>query len=132
MKLATPRTFNRPTAIEPPIELERPPNPKFTKDQIQTFKCRNDPTDASSAGYEIAVLYFKTGTPEQWIHFQRCLKRAFNGQGDTNGPQQYSKVRMLLQGQALAAFEAQVSVVGSTHMETQATLRNGLNAIMEL
>ena len=108
MKVHTPQTFNRQTAIKPPIGLERPPTPRFNKDQIQTFKCKNEPTNRDSAQYEIAVPYFSTGTPEEWIYFQRCLKRAISGQGDTTGPQQFKKVRMLLQGESLAAFEAQV------------------------
>ena len=48
MKLGTPRSFNKPAAVKPPIELDRPANPKYTKDQIQTFKCRVDPGDTTS------------------------------------------------------------------------------------
>ena len=87
MKLTTPCTFNRPTAIKPPIGLERPPTPRFNKDQIQTFKCKNEHTNCDSAQYKIAVPYFSTGTLEEWIYFQQCLKRAITGQGDTSGPQ---------------------------------------------
>ena len=82
MKIATPRSFNKPTAIQPLIGLDRPSNPKYSKDQIQTFKCKVDPSDPTSAQYDIAVPYFDTGSPEQWI----CLRWAINSQGDTNGP----------------------------------------------
>ena len=131
MKLATPRSFNRPAAVKPPIELERPVNPNYTKDQIQTFKCKTDPSDSSSSQYDIAVPYFDTGTPEQWIYFQRCFRRAVNGQGDTNGPKQYKKARMLLQGEALAAFEGQVSSQGITHVETLNSFKSALAAVTE-
>lgn len=50
--------------IKPPIDLERRPNPKYNKDQILIFKCKNNPTDTNRAAYEIAVPYFETGTPE--------------------------------------------------------------------
>ena len=50
MKLANQtRMFNRPNVIEPPVPLERMATPKFRKDQVQTFKCRNNPTDNTSA-----------------------------------------------------------------------------------
>lgn len=113
MKLANPRSFNKSTAIKCPIELVRPPNPKYTKDQIQIFKCRVDPKEESSVQCNIVVPYFDAGTPEQWIYFQQCLKRVLTSQGDTKGPQQYKKTRMLLKGEALVASEGFVSSKGA-------------------
>lgn len=115
MKLSAPQTFNRQTAIKPPISFERPLAQNFNKDQVQTFKCKNDPGNRYSAKYKIAVPYFSAGTPEQWIYFQWCLQRAFNGQGNTNGPNQFKKTRITLQGEVLVAFKDQVfSVVAHT------------------
>ena len=90
MKLSNPRAFNRPTVIQPPVPLERMATPKFGKDQVQTFKCRNDPAEPSSAQYDITVPFFSTGTPEEWIYFQRCLRRAMIGQGDGDGAKKYA------------------------------------------
>ena len=103
----------------------------FNKDQTQTFKCKNDPIVSTSSAYDVAVPYFESETSEEWIYFQRYLRRAFIGQGDNNGPQQYSKVCMLLQDEALAAFENPVFSVGNIHTETKAFLQEAVNTITE-
>ena len=128
MKLSVPCSFNIPMPVTPPIGLKRPHSPKFNKDQVQTFKCRSDPTYKDSSAYNIAVPYFNDGSPEELIYFQRFLKRATDGQGDTTGPSQFAKVRMLLQGEALSAFEAQVTVTNS-HTETLTTVQEALDAV---
>ena len=128
MKVAPQRTYNRSAMINPPLPLEREKSPRYEKHQVQTFKCRVDPTDDKSLQYDIAVPFFDEGTPEEWIYFQRCLERTFSGQGDTTGPQQYKKVRMLLQGEALTAFEAYVSTVAN-HLETLTSLKDALSAV---
>ena len=128
MKLSVPRTFNRAMSVTPPIDLKRPSIQKFSKDQVQTFKCRVDATNLNSNLYDIAVPYFSDGTPEEWIYFQRHLNRAYAGQGDTNGGQRYAKIRMLLQGEALAAFESQVTATDN-HTETLDTLDRAIQAV---
>ena len=128
MKVVPQRTFNRSAMIKPPLPLEKVKSPRYEKHQVQTFKCRVDPTDDKSSQYEIAVPFFDSGTPEEWIYFQRCLERAFSGQGDTTGPQQYKKTRMLLQGEALTAFEAHVSTTPG-HSETVNSLKEALGAV---
>ena len=128
MKVAPQRTFNRSAMIKPPLPLEKVKSPRYEKHQVQTFKCRVDPTDDKSSQYEIAVPFFDSGTPEEWIYFQRCLERAFSGQGDTTGPQQYKKTRMLLQGEALTAFEAHVSTTAG-HSESVNSLKEALGAV---
>ena len=130
MKVAPQRTFNKSAMIKPPLPLEKVKSPRYEKHQVQTFKCRVDPTDDKSSQYEIAVPFFDAGTPEEWIYFQRCLERAFGGQGDTTGLQQYKKVRMLLQGEALTAFEAHVTTAVN-HAETVNSLKEALGAVTD-
>ena len=130
MKLSVPRTFNRTMSVMPPIELKRPHAPKFNKDQVQTFKCRVDPTKPDSSPYDISVPYFSAGLPEEWIYFLRCLERAFKGQGDTTGTTQYAKVRLLLLGEALSAFEFHVATT-EHHTETKELLKLALSAVAD-
>ena len=131
MKLSVPRTFNRTMSVMPPIELKRPHAPKFNKDQVQTFKCRVDPTKSESSPYDISVPYFSDGTPEEWIYFLRCLNRAYKGQGDTLGVEKFAKIRMMLQGEALAAFEAEVNSVPNNTL-TLPDLKNAVQAVTTL
>ena len=106
MKIASPRTFNPQTVIEPPISLERPEPGRLEKHQYQVFWCRSDPKDKASTTYDVTVNYFKTGTPEEWINFQKSLEKVFLGQNDSTGAQRFVKIRQLLQGEALSAFDA--------------------------
>ena len=117
MKVTPPRHYNRKSLVVPPIPIEREEPKSLRKEKVQTFKCRTDPNDKDSASYEVYVPYFSDGSPEEWILFLRNLNAAIKGQGDTTGPKQYVKARQLLQGSALATFEAHVSATVS-HTET--------------
>ena len=128
MKLSVPHTFNRAMSVMPLIDLKRPNAKKFSKDQVQTFKCRVDPTNLNSNLYNIAVPYFSNRTSEEWIYFLRHLHRSFAGQGDTNGEQRYTKIRMILQGEALAAFESQVTATNK-HTKTLESLKEAIQAV---
>ena len=95
---------------------------------VQTFKCRTTPADVGSPTYEVTVQYFSNGNAENWIQFQKCLDRVFNGQGDTNVPNKYAKIRQLLQGEALAALETHVVSI-SGHTETNDWYRVAVNSV---
>ena len=71
------------------------------------------------------MLHFEAGTSEEWICFQKCLERAFSGQGDAMWVQQDKKVHMLLQREALMDFEAHVTSVPG-HAETVCSLKEAL------
>ena len=73
--------------IVPIIGLERPEKPTLTKGEYVVLKCRTDPTDDSSSTYDLPIPYYSTGTPEEWLRFERNLEKAFNGQNLTSGPQ---------------------------------------------
>lgn len=95
---------------------------------LQTFKCRTRPTEVGSPTYEVAVPSFSTGTAKEWIYFQHSLARVFTGQGDTIGPTQFAKTRQLLQGNALASFNTQVSGTAN-HTKTLDSLVLALNTV---
>ena len=82
--------------IVPIIGLERPEKPTLTKGEYVVLKCRTNPTEEGSSTYDLPIPYYSTGTPEEWLRFERNLEKAFNGQNLTTGPQQYACLRRLL------------------------------------
>ena len=98
--------------IVPIIGLERPEKPTLTKGEYVVLKCRTDPTDDSSSTYDLPIPYYSTGTPEEWLHFERNLEKAFTGQNLTTGPQQYACLRRLLEGNALTVFDLKAAELG--------------------
>ena len=98
MKLSVPRLMNLPLKSEPPIPFDRPKTEAKGKYLVQTFKCCTTPADPGLPTYKVAMPYFSNGNLESWIQFQKCLGRVFSGQGDTTGPNKYTKLLQLLQG----------------------------------
>ena len=130
MKVSNTRTFNRSSTIEPLISLDRPESGRLDKHQYQVFRCRSDPKDKTSTTYEVTVEYFKAGSPEEWINFQKSLEKVFLGQHDTQGPQKYAKARQLLQGEALAAFDAYKAAQDpATFTETNANFDDAMISV---
>ena len=99
--------------IVPIIGLERPEKPTLTKGEYVVLKCRTDPTDEDSSTYDVPIPYYSTGTPEEWLRFERNLEKVFTGQDLTTGPQQYACVRRLLEGNALAVFDLNAATLGN-------------------
>ena len=128
MKITPPRHYNHKSLVVPPIPIEREEPKQLRKEKVQTFKCRTKPTEKDSPAYEVSVPYFSDGTPEEWIYFQRSLNAAIKGQGDTTGPTRFVKARQLLQGSALATFEANVSLTES-HTETNDSFEVAIRAV---
>ena len=89
MKIAPGKT-NSKRILVPPIPLERPEKKKLDKSDYATFKLRNDPAEANSTQYEIAIKYFQSGGPEEVLEFIRDIKRVIVGQNITTGPSQFS------------------------------------------
>eukprot|EP00957_Ditylum_brightwellii_P090751 6911439-Ditylum_brightwellii.AAC.1 len=54
-----------------------PPIPFYVKDNLkklspsdyQTYKLHTNPKDEKSAVYNLPVLYYEVGTPEEWLQF---------------------------------------------------------------
>ena len=95
------------------IRLEHPEKTALSKGEYVVLKCRTDPTDESSSTYDLPIPYYSTGTPEEWLCFERNLKKVFTGQNLTTGPQRYTCVRRLLEGNALTVFDLTAAEVGN-------------------
>ncbi len=102
------------------IPLEREPEKELPKDKRIVMKLRSTPTDANSQLYEVVTRAFDHGTPEEWIRHLKMIRRILTGQNITNGPDSFRMTRRLLEGKALADFEA--SVTTNEYTETVANL----------
>ena len=71
-----------------------------------SIRCRYIPTDKDLTMYDLAVPYFKTGNTEKFLRFLDVIEKACTGQDCTTGPQKFSLMGRLLQGDALEAFNA--------------------------
>ena len=113
MKLApitTRKTIDAKRAI---IPFDRPPIKALERGQYHTYKLRTTPADASSPVYELAVPFFDSGTPEEWIKFRRGLKAVLKGQNVTTGPPSFAVAKTLLKGDALTVFESSSTTHGA-------------------
>jgi hypothetical protein len=99
--------------LPPPITLVRPEYAPPKKNDSLTMKLRSNPTDANSQTYELTVKFFKTGSAEEWLLFQRDLNKIIVGQNITAAPSKYSMARLLLSGEALAVFDTSATEHGN-------------------
>ena len=114
MKINLPNNSSKTTRrVVPPIPYERPEKKNYAKGEYITLKLRTVPNDEGSATHDLIVPYFSTGTPEEWLRWKRDLGRVLQGQNVTTGPGKYSMTRRLLEGDALAAFNAAAAVHGN-------------------
>jgi hypothetical protein len=119
VKVSQPNTkTGRKPFVPPPIPLERPAVKELKKQEYLTMKLRSDPTDANSQTYDLTIQFFRTGTPEEWLLFQRDLHRVLTGQNITTGPQKFTMIRRLITGDTLAVFNKAAQEHGN---ETNAT-----------
>jgi hypothetical protein len=91
--------------VVPPVPLRRVED-KLKKGEYVSIHCRSISTDKDLTTYELAVPYFKTGNTEKFLRFLEVFEKACTGQDCTTGPQKFSLMDRLLQGDALAAFNA--------------------------
>jgi hypothetical protein len=101
----------------PPIPLERPERQPLEDGNYVSFKLRAVPLDDKSQLYSLSIPYFSTGTPESWIIFRKNLDKVLIGQNVTTGPPTYAMARRVLEGAALAKFEASVVERGTETLE---------------
>ena len=105
MKVSQPtaKTGRKPF-VPPPISLEQPVVKELKKQEYLTMKLRSDPVDANSQIYDLTIQFFRTGTPEEWLLFQRDLNRVLVGQNITTGQGKFTMIRRLITGDTLAVF----------------------------
>lgn len=114
--------------LQAPISLDRPETKTLVKGQYETMKLRTAPTDNDSPTYELTLVYFGSGTPEEWLLFQRNLRKVIHGQNLTTGPAKYALARRVLIGDALATFNARATHYGN---ETNDNFSSCLNDLTE-
>ena len=116
--------------ISPPIPLERPEHKEPEKGEYQNYKLRNVPGDAASPTYELAVPYFSSGTPEEWLRFRQNVKRVCNGQNITTGAGKFAVARRLLEGDALSTLENATTAENFT--ETNPSFNDAMNLVARM
>ena len=109
------------------IPLLRTKEPEIPKAKRIVVKLRLNPTDGKSQLYEVVTRAFNHGSPEEWIRHQKTMDSIFAGQNITLGPDRFCMARCLLEGKALADFEASVTANGYT--ETCENLKRVLNDV---
>jgi len=95
-----------PQRAPPPIPFERPARKPLGKSEYSVFKLRSVPADPNSQTYELNVPYFRSGTPEEWLLTKKAIMKVITGQNITAGPGRFTMARRILEGDALAAFNA--------------------------
>lgn len=105
MKVDTPKIEKTKKSFrEPPISLTRVKLEQPKKGDYITLKCRSNAEADDSDQYELAIPYFRSGKPEEFLLFRKNFQKVVVGQGLTTGPAKYTMMRRLLDGDALAAF----------------------------
>jgi hypothetical protein len=78
---------------------------KLTPSDYQTYKFHTNPKDEKSAVYNLVVLYYKVGTPEEWLQFVDAIMQVIKGQDIQGQDAAYLLVKSLLKGDALQVFK---------------------------
>jgi hypothetical protein len=109
MKVAPPANQNdqnrgKRSFTNPVIGLERPKTKDQVKGQYEILKLRTHPKDGTSPQFSFALHYYGTGTPEEFLIFQKGLEKVLKGQGLTTGTDMFETTRRMLEGDALATF----------------------------
>ena len=108
MKLSIPRKqqATRRVVDTPPIPLDRQVKKRLVRSQYITLKLRSNPTKDASQTYNLILPYYNSASPEEWLIFCTDLNKAIIGQNISQGPTRYTMARQVLQGDALASFDA--------------------------
>jgi hypothetical protein len=89
----------------PVIGLERPSEKDHVKGHYETLKLRNHPEKGdTSPQFSFVLDYYGTGTPEEFLLYEKGLKKVMKGQGLIIGPDKFETTRRTLEGDALATF----------------------------
>ena len=115
--------------LNAPIHLERPDKVELEKGQYVVLKLRTNPADEKSTTYDLPLPFYSTGTPEEWLRFKLNLSKVLIGQNITTGPPKYALARRVLEGDALAAFEAAAALQDT---ETVLLLQLSMSSLHDL
>jgi hypothetical protein len=97
----------------PPIPYNRAERSKDKDNEdVSVFKLRTTPNDKDSQTYDVKVLTFKCGSVEEFLLWKKDLNKVIVGQNVLSAPGKYAMTRRLLDGDALAAFNAEATKQG--------------------
>lgn len=130
MKLSIPRKqqATRRSVDIPPIPLDRQEEKTLVRSQYITLKLRSNPTEDTSQTYNLILPYYNSASLEEWLIFRTDLNKAIIGQNITQGPARYTTARQVLQGDALALFDAAAAAGGN---KTNANFKLCLNDVTD-
>ena len=94
----------------PPVPYERARRLKDKDDEeVSVFKLRTNPSDKDSQTYDLKVLTFKSGSVEEFLLWKKDLYKVLTGQNVQSATGKFAMTRRLLEGDALAAFNAEAT-----------------------
>eukprot|EP00957_Ditylum_brightwellii_P047104 3577232-Ditylum_brightwellii.AAC.1 len=71
---------NDPQELKPIILLERPKPQELVNSKYHSHKLCTTPCNTNSPTYDLVVLFFDTGTIEEWLKFAHNLSAIITGQ----------------------------------------------------
>ena len=91
--------------IPPPIPLRKDEPEQLLKGTYLSMELKSNPDNDDSPTFKKDVVYFKDGTPEEFLDWEENLTMVLRGQDITIAAHKYSMAKRLLKGSALANFE---------------------------
>ena len=82
--------------VNPIIYLETLLKKVLKNGELIAIKCHNTPGNNDSGSYEINFLYYRGGSPEEWLVWKDKLLKALDGQNFSTEPQRYLFTARLL------------------------------------
>ena len=98
----------------PPVPLELLEARALKKSEYLKMDLKSNPGEVTSETYSINVPYFSHGLPYEWIQFLKTFEKVVKGQNLTSAMSKFTKMRMLLQGDALCMFESKATGLQET------------------
>ena len=103
--LVKPNYHDKNQGVPPPIPFKKVDSKKPKKGMTHKLGLKVDPTDKDSNSYEIEVVVFDSGTPEEWLDFLDVWKKVEKGLRLTAAPTKAAVFKNLIRGEALQVFE---------------------------
>ena len=89
MKVVVKQSYQQRCFVPPPILYECLEKKELKKSKYVMMKLCSKPAEAESQMYELAVPYFHSGIPEEWLLFKQALMKVIIRQNITTSPNKY-------------------------------------------
>jgi len=91
--------------VSPPIPFEKADVKKPKKGMTHKLGLKVDPTERDLNSYELEVVVFDSGTPEEWLDFLYVWEKVEKGLLLTTAKAKAAVFKNLIRGEALRVFE---------------------------